>query len=244
MVLPDRFLLSIIMWLFLLHAADEAEAGDGQEYGSDDSNYNDPLSSENNTGEPSIASMEPPKRVVRIADPVILRLTKWDVHAEFPAILCKPIRCPQILLYISELSMKACYENHSNTIKEWRRLEREYPENCEEEYSALVHLARSQLEHLLLGAELWSIKTRGKGDHLSCNPTLDKELLFPDYSVTIDFLVVCEAKSPGASQKELDAGYIMLPNMVKLSLDRQIIQDYSKATVFGFHVPGWKVPVF
>ncbi|KAI8603416.1 hypothetical protein EDD21DRAFT_351883 [Dissophora ornata] len=69
MVLPDRFLLSIIMWLFLLHAADEAEAGDGQEYGSDDSNYNDPLSSENNTGEPSIASMEPPKRVVRIADP-------------------------------------------------------------------------------------------------------------------------------------------------------------------------------
>ena len=149
-------------------------------------------------------------------------------------------------------------------------------------------MVRSQLEHLLLGADLWSplqytarttnkgnedsffcnivkpllhaafgeyegIKIRGKGDRLSCNPALDKELLFPDYSVTIDcydkmrgehYLVLCETKPPGASQMELDADYIKLPNMMKLSLDRQIKQGYSEAMVIGILVQGWKVLVF
>ncbi|KAG0007748.1 hypothetical protein BGZ80_004272, partial [Entomortierella chlamydospora] len=295
---------------------------------------------DDNTGEFSVASMEPPKQVVRIVglgEPssrshhphwtikgddlskalmgsrmimvknhetlqrpeeilqlnfiftrdVILGLAKRDVHPEFPAALCKPIRCPQILMCISELSLKACCGSHTNTKKEWRRLEREYLEHCEEEYSALADLVRSQLEHLLLGAELWSplqytaskskgnedsffcnivkpllhatfgeyegIKIRGKGDHLSCNPALDRELLYPDYSITVDcydktkgehYLVICEAKPPGASQKELDADYIKLLNMMKLGLDRQIKQGYNKPAVVGFLVQGWKVLVF
>ncbi|KAF9169883.1 hypothetical protein BGX20_009724 [Mortierella sp. AD010] len=326
---------------------EEAEVGDidvdelnVQEDGSDNSTYRDPLSSEDNTGEFSVASMEPPKQVVRIVglgEPssrlhhphwtikgddlskalmgsrmimvknhetlqrpeeilqlnfiftrdVILGLAKRDVHPEFPAALCKPIRCTQILMCISELSLKACCESHTNTKKEWRRLEREYLEHCEEEYSALADLVRSQLEHLLLGAELWSplqytaskskgnedsffcnvvkpflhatfgeyegIKIRGKGDHLSCNLALDRELLYPDYSITVDcynktkgehYLVICEAKPPGASQKELDADYIKLPNMMKLALDRQIKQGCNEPAVVGFLVQGWKVLVF
>jgi len=90
------------------------------------------------------------------------------------------------------------------------------------------------LLHTAFG-EYEGIKIRGKGDRLICNPTLDKELLFPDYSVTIDcygmmkgehYLVICETKPSGASHKELDADYIKLPNMMKLSLNRQ----YNKAT--------------
>ncbi|KAG0343542.1 hypothetical protein BG005_002330, partial [Podila minutissima] len=297
---------------------DQANAGDEQEDDGNDSNYNIQLSSDDNTGEFSIASMEPPKRgrepikgsngieddndeeprdvAATGGDPlnfiftrdVILELTKQDVHAEFPAALCKPIRCPQILVCISEVSLKACCDSHTNTKKEWRRLEREHLDQCDKEYSALAELVRSQLEHLLLGADLWSplqytartnnkgnedsffcnivkpllhatfgqyegIKIRGKGDRLSCNPALDKELLFPDYSVTIDcydkmrgehYLVLCETKPPGASQMELDADYIKLPNMMKLSLDRQIKQGYSEAMVIGILVQGWKVQVF
>jgi hypothetical protein len=30
------------------------------------------------------------------------------------------------------------------------------------------------------------VNIRGKGDRLICNPALDKEVLFPDYFVTID----------------------------------------------------------
>ncbi|KAG0019071.1 hypothetical protein BGZ82_000266 [Podila clonocystis] len=319
------------------NGVDQANAGDEQEDDGSDSNYNIQLSSEDNTGEFSIASMEPPKRVIRIVglgEPssrlhhshwtirdedlskslmesrtimmknhetlqrpeeilqlnfiftrdVILELTKRDVHGEFPAALCKPIRCPRILVCISEVSLKACCESHTNTKKEWRRLERDHLDQCDEEYSALAELVRSQLEHLLLGADLWSplqytarttnkgnedsffcnivkpllhatfgeyegIKIRGKGDRLSCNPALDKELLFPDYSVTIDcydkmrgehYLVLCETKPPGASQMD----YIKLPNMMKLSLDRQIKQGYSEAMVIGILVQGWKVLVF
>jgi hypothetical protein len=93
----------------------------------------------------------------------------------------------------------------------------------------------------------------GKGDRLNCNPALDKELLLPDYSVTIDwydrtkgehYLIVCETKPPGASQLELDADYIKPPNMMKLSLDRQIKQGYSESMVIGILVQGWKVLVF
>ncbi|KAG0294013.1 hypothetical protein BGZ97_005197 [Linnemannia gamsii] len=170
---------------------------------------------------------------------VILELTKSDVHPEFPATLWEPIH-------------------------------------------ALAELVRSQPEHLL-GADLWSplqytartsnkgneesffcniIKPLlhaafgeydGKGDRLNCNPALDKELLLPDYSVTIDwydrtkgehYLIVCETKPPGASQLELDADYIKPPNMMKLSLDRQIKQGYSESMVIGILVQGWKVLVF
>ncbi len=115
----------------------------------------------------------------------------------------------------------ACCECHKTTKSEWRRLETEHLEQCDEEHSALAELVPSQLEHLLLGADLWSphihtartsnkgnedsffcnivkpllyatfgeyegVKIRGKGDRLTYNPALDKESLFPDYSVTID----------------------------------------------------------
>ncbi|KAF9581132.1 hypothetical protein BGW38_001967 [Lunasporangiospora selenospora] len=320
---------------------EHANTGDGQEDDGSDSIFNPQLSSGDNTCEFSIASIEPPKRVVRIiglGEPssklhllhwtirdedisralmesraimmknhetlqrpgeilqlnfiftrdVILELTKLDIHAEFPAALCKPIQCPQILVCISEVSLRACHESHTNTKKEWRRLEREHLDQCEKVNSTLAELVRSQLEHLLLGADLWSplqytartnnkgnedsffcnivkpllhaafgeyedIKIRGKGDRLSCNPALDKELLFPDYSVTIDcydkakgeqYLVICETKPPGASQIELDADYVKLPNMMKLSLNRQIQQGYSEAKVIGILVQGWKVLVF
>ncbi|KAG0305014.1 hypothetical protein BGZ98_004678, partial [Dissophora globulifera] len=58
------------------------------------------------------------------------------------------------------------------------------------------------------------------------------------------YLVNCEAKPPGASQMELDADYIKLPNMMKLSLDRQIKQGYSETTVIGILVQDWKVLIF
>ncbi|KAG0306902.1 hypothetical protein BGZ98_001496 [Dissophora globulifera] len=44
----------------------EAKVGDEQEGDNDGSDYNDPLSSEDNTGEFSVVSIEPPKRVIRI----------------------------------------------------------------------------------------------------------------------------------------------------------------------------------
>ncbi|KAF9363020.1 hypothetical protein BGX34_005062 [Mortierella sp. NVP85] len=319
----------------------DIDQADDEQEDSSNSSYNPQLSSEDDTGEFSVASMEPPKRIIRIVglgEPssrlhhshwiikdediskvlmesrttmiknhetlqrpgeilqlnfiftrdMILQLTRRDVHAEFPAALCKPILCPRILASISEISLVACHENHANTKNEWRRLEEEHLDQCDEEYSALADLVRSQLEHLLLGADLWSplqytvktsnkgyegsffcnivkpllhatfggyedTKIRGKGDHLSCNPALDKELLFPDYSVTIDcydkmkgehYLVICEANPPGASQMEFDADHIKLPNMMKLSLDRQIKQGYSEAMVTGIFVQGWKVLVF
>ncbi|KAF8950603.1 hypothetical protein BGZ46_004424, partial [Entomortierella lignicola] len=108
----------------------------------------------------------------------------------------------------------------------------------------LLHAAFGEYEHA---------KIRGKGDRLSCNPALDNELLFPDFSITMDcydrmkgehYLVVCEAKPPGASQGEFDADYIKLSNMMKLSLDRQIRQGYSDGMMVGILVQGWKVLVF
>ncbi|KAG0316860.1 hypothetical protein BGZ99_006631 [Dissophora globulifera] len=44
----------------------EAKAGDDQEGDSDEGDWDDPLLSEENIGEFSMASMEPPKRVIRI----------------------------------------------------------------------------------------------------------------------------------------------------------------------------------
>ncbi|KAF9177255.1 O-acetyl-ADP-ribose deacetylase macrod1 [Haplosporangium sp. Z 11] len=219
---------------------------------------------------------------------VILQLTKRDVHAEFSVALCKPIRCSQIPVCILEVSLKACCESHANTKKEWRRLEREHLDQCEEEYRALAGLVRSQLEHFLLGVDLWNplqyttrtnnkgnedsffcnivkpllhaafeeyegIKIHGKGHHLSCNPAFNRELLFPDYSVTIDcydkmrgehYLVVCETKPPGASQMGFDTDYIKLPNMMKLNFDGQIKQGCSESMMIGILVQGWKVLVF
>ncbi|KAG0325856.1 hypothetical protein BGZ99_000122, partial [Dissophora globulifera] len=65
------------------------------------------------------------------------------------------------------------------------------------------------------------------------------------YSGVIDCIIIeAMAKPPGASRTELDADYIKLPNMMKLSLDRQIKQGYSETTVIGILVQGWKVPVF
>jgi hypothetical protein len=43
---------------------------------------------------------------------------------------------------------------------------------------------------------------------------------------------------------ELDADCIKLPNMMELSLDRQIKQGYSEAMVIGVLEQGWKVLVF
>ncbi|KAF9411840.1 hypothetical protein BGZ76_005287, partial [Entomortierella beljakovae] len=107
---------------------------------------------------------------------VILESTDRELHAEFPAAHCNPIRCPRILACISEISLKACCESHSNTKKEWRRLDREYLEQSEKEHSPLTELVRSQLEHLLLGADLWSplqytvkMKNKGNEDSFFCN---------------------------------------------------------------------------
>ena len=101
--------------------------------------------------------------------------------------------------------------------------------------------------------EYEDVKMRGKDDRLRCNPALDKKLPFPDYSVTLDSydktrgehcLVLCEAKTPDASQTELDADNIKLPNMMKLSLDGQIRQGHSEPAVIDILVQGWKVLVF
>ncbi|KAF9095462.1 hypothetical protein BGX27_001282 [Mortierella sp. AM989] len=221
---------------------------------------------------------------------VILGATKRDIHSQFPASITKPIRCPQILMAISEISIRASSDSHAMTKKEWRRLEREYLYRSAAEYSEERELLQSLLEHLLLGADLWSpitycqrnksqkkgnedsffsnivkpflhatfgelenVKLRGNGDRFGGNSSLESELLFPDFSVTQDcydkskgehHVVICEAKTPNASDRELDQDYVKLANMMKLSLDKQIEQGYDDGTVVGFLIQGWKVHVW
>ncbi|KAF9429195.1 hypothetical protein BGZ76_001677 [Entomortierella beljakovae] len=97
------------------------------------------------------------------------------------------------------------------------------------------------------------IKLRGNGDRFTCGDELDKELKFPDFSVTMEcyrksfgenYLVVAEVKPPTASQDELDNDYIKLPNLMKSALDHQIAQGYEEGTVIGILVQGWSVFVF
>jgi hypothetical protein len=97
------------------------------------------------------------------------------------------------------------------------------------------------------------VKLRGNGDRFSCGNELDKELKFPDFSVTMDcynrslgehYLVIAEVKPPSASQDEFDDDYIKLPNLMKSALDWQIAQGYGGGTVVGILVQGWNVLVF
>ncbi|KAF9432553.1 hypothetical protein BGZ76_010640 [Entomortierella beljakovae] len=97
---------------------------------------------------------------------------------------------------------------------------------------------------------LSGLKLRGNGDRFTCGDELDKELKFPDFSVTMDcynkslgehYLVIAEVKSPSASQDELDDDHIKLSNLMKSALDWQISQGYGDGTVVGILVQGWKV---
>ncbi|KAF9087575.1 hypothetical protein BGX27_002907 [Mortierella sp. AM989] len=101
--------------------------------------------------------------------------------------------------------------------------------------------------------KLPDVKLRGNGDSFTCGDELDKELKFPDFSVTMEcynesfgenYLVIAEIKPPTASQKEFDDDFIKLPNLMKLALDHQMAQGYEDGTVVGVLVQGWKVLIF
>ena len=68
------------------HDVDRANAGHGQDNDGNDSNYTIPSSSEDNTGEFSIASMEPPKRMIRtvgLGEPSSrLRHSHWTIRSD------------------------------------------------------------------------------------------------------------------------------------------------------------------
>ncbi|KAF9897252.1 hypothetical protein BX616_005920, partial [Lobosporangium transversale] len=107
----------------------------------------------------------------------------------------------------------------------------------------------------LMGAfgRLSGVRFRGSGDPFTCGNELDKELKFPDFSVTMDcynaslgehYLVIAEIKPPSASQAELDDDYIKLSNLMKSALDWQLGQGYDDGAVVGILVQGWRVSVF
>ncbi|KAF9899052.1 hypothetical protein BX616_003319, partial [Lobosporangium transversale] len=90
--------------------------------------------------------------------------------------------------------------------------------------------------------QLPDVKLRGNGDRFTCGYELDKELLFPDFAVTMEcyrkalgehYLAIAEVKPPSASQDELDDDFIKLPNLMKSALDHQIAQGYGDGTVVG-----------
>ncbi|KAF9201106.1 hypothetical protein BGZ49_008685 [Haplosporangium sp. Z 27] len=97
------------------------------------------------------------------------------------------------------------------------------------------------------------VKLRGNGDRFTCGNGLDKELKFPDFSVTMDcynktlgehYLVIAEVKPPNASRDSLDDDYIKLANLMKSALHWQLSQGYDDGMVVGFLIQGWRVMVF
>ncbi|KAF9433530.1 hypothetical protein BGZ76_009320 [Entomortierella beljakovae] len=200
-----------------------------------------------------------------------------------PATCCEPIRSSAMTRAMSCLSFTAANEGYLVTMKAWKRIQLEQEDSEHEEqwevlqvmvdhllitatlWSPLSYISRrkgnedsftSNIVRPFLTCAFGSlpnVKLRGNGDRFTCGNELDKELKFPDFSVTMDcyrkalgehYLVIAEVKPPTASQKELDDDYIKLPNLMKAALDQQIAQGYGDGTVVGILIQGWRVLVF
>ncbi|KAF9425352.1 hypothetical protein BGZ76_003300 [Entomortierella beljakovae] len=136
---------------------------------------------------------------------------------------------------------KIQFDRIQKTFQLWTRTRSDQKSNLE--IDATTESERTEIYIPRIHFRGASVKLRGNGDQFSGNSYLESELLFPDFSITQDcydrgkgehYVVICEAKPPITSDRELEQGYIKLANMMKLSLDKQIEQGYDDSTVEGF----------